>query len=212
MKKINIVIIAFLTLTSLPAMAQGAAAATAVPTPTINAGDTAWVMIATAMVMLMTIPGLALFYGGLVRRKNILNVLMQCFMITAVISIEWVAVGYSLAFGSSSGILAPYIGGFHWSFLHGIHINDLSPYFISHSQPSGKIVNGVPVMIGTIPHIVFILFQMMFAVITPALIIGAFAERIKFKSFLIFSLLWALVIYNPIAHWVWSADGWLAKL
>ena len=213
MKKISIAIITLLTLISLPAMAQGAAAAaTAVPAPTINAGDTAWMIVATALVLLMTIPGLALFYGGLVRRKNILNVLMQSFMITALISIEWVAVGYSLAFGSSSGVLAPFIGGFHWSFLHGIHINDLSPYFISHSQPTGKIVNGVPVMIGTIPHIVFILFQMMFAVITPALIIGAFAERIKFKGFLIFSLLWALVIYNPVAHWVWSADGWLAKI
>jgi len=193
-------------------MAQGAAAVAAVPTPTINAGDTAWMIVATALVMLMTIPGLALFYGGLVRHKNVLNVLMQCFMITAIVSIEWVACGYSLAFGSSSGALAPYIGGFHWAFLHGIHISDLSPYFISHSQPTGKIVNGVPEMIGTIPHIVFILFQMMFAVITPALIIGAFAERIKFKGFVIFSLLWALVVYNPVAHWVWSADGWLYKL
>jgi Amt family ammonium transporter len=193
-------------------MAQGAPAASAVAAPAINTGDTAWMIVATALVLLMTIPGLALFYGGLVRRKNILNVLMQCFMITAVISIEWVACGYSLAFGSAKGALAPFIGGFHWAFLHGIHINDLSPYFISHSQPSGKFINGVPVMIGTIPHIVFILFQMMFAVITPALIIGAFAERIKFKGFLIFSLLWALFIYNPVAHWVWSSDGWLAKL
>nr|WP_281370805.1 ammonium transporter [Microbacter margulisiae] len=192
-------------------MAQGTSAGTAVA-PTINTGDTAWMIVATALVMLMTIPGLALFYGGLVRRKNVLNVLMQCFVITAVISIEWVACGYSLAFGSSSGALAPFIGGFQWSFLHGIHIGDLSPYFISHSQPSGEVVNGVPVMIGTIPHIVFILFQMMFAVITPALIIGAFAERIKFKGFVVFSLLWALFIYNPIAHWVWSSNGWLAKL
>ncbi len=191
-------------------MAQGAAAA--VPAPTINSGDTAWMIVATALVMLMTIPGLALFYGGLVRHKNVLNVLMQCFMITAIVSIEWVACGYSLAFGSSSGPLAPYIGGFHWAFLHGIHISDLSPYFISHSQPTGKVVNGVPEMVGTIPHIVFILFQMMFAVITPALIIGAFAERIKFKGFVIFSLLWTLVVYNPVAHWVWSADGWLYKL
>lgn len=193
-------------------MAQGAPATPVVAAPVINTGDTAWMLVATALVLLMTIPGLALFYGGLVRRKNILNVLMQSFMITAVISIEWVTCGYSLAFGSSRGLLAPFIGNFHWAFLHGIHINDLSPYFISHSQSTGKIVNGVPVMIGTIPHIVFILFQMMFAVITPALIIGAFAERIKFKGFLIFSLLWALLIYNPVAHWVWSADGWLAKL
>ena len=193
-------------------MAQGASTASAVAAPSINSGDTAWMIVATALVLLMTIPGLALFYGGLVRRKNVLNIMMQSFMITAVISIEWVACGYSMAFGPSNGVLAPFIGGFHWAFLHGIHINDLSPYFISHSQPTGKIINGVPVMIGTIPHIVFILFQMMFAVITPALIIGAFAERIKFKGFLIFSVLWALVVYNPVAHWVWSSDGWLAKL
>ena len=183
-----------------------------VPAPVINTGDTAWMIVATALVLMMTIPGLALFYGGLVRRKNILSVLMQCFIITSVISIEWVAFGYSNAFGSSHGALAPFIGGFDWAFLKGININDLSPYFISHSQPTGKIINGVPEMIGTIPHIVFILFQCMFAVITPALIIGAFAERIKFRGFLIFTLLWAIFVYNPIAHWVWSTDGWLAKL
>ena len=180
--------------------------------PQVNTGDTAWMLMATALVMMMTIPGLALFYGGLVRRKNILNVFMQSFILMAVISIEWVTVGYSLAFGSSTGALAPFIGGSHWFFLHGIHIGDISPYFISHSQPSGEIINGSPVMIGTIPHIVFILFQMMFAVITPALMIGAFAERIKFRGFLIFSVLWALIIYNPVAHWVWSSDGWLAQM
>lgn len=212
MKKYSIAFVAFLIFLSFPLIAQGAPAAPAGVAPSINSGDTAWMIVATALVMLMTIPGLALFYGGLVRRKNILNVMMQSFMIMAVISIEWIVCGYSLAFGSSKGILAPFIGGFHWVFLHGIHINDLSPYFISHAQPSGKIVNGMPAMIGTIPHLVFVLFQMMFAVITPALIIGAFAERIKFKGFLIFSLLWALMIYNPIAHWVWSSDGWLAKL
>lgn len=176
-------------------------------TPSIDAGDTAWMIVATAFVLLMTIPGLALFYGGLVRRKNVLNVLMQCFILTAVISIEWVICGYSLAFGSSKGFLAPYIGGFDWAFLNGIKLSDLSPYFISHSQ---TLADGSTT--GTIPHLLFILFQCMFAVITPALIIGAFAERIKFKGFLVFSLLWALFIYNPIAHWVWSADGWLFKL
>ena len=186
-----------------PAVTQAAV----VPAPTINTGDTAWMIVATALVLMMTIPGLALFYGGLVRRKNVLSVLMQCFIITAVISIEWVVFGYSNAFGSSHGALAPFIGGFDWAFLKGIGINDLSPYFISHSQPlpgGGSI--------GTIPHIVFILFQCMFAVITPALIIGAFAERIKFRGFLIFTILWAIFVYNPIAHWVWSADGWLFKL
>ena len=173
--------------------------------PSVNTGDTAWMIVATAMVMFMTIPGLALFYGGLVRRKNVLSILMQCFILTAVISLEWIIVGYSNAFGSSSiAGLKPYFGGFDWSFLKGIGINDLSPYFISHSQATA---NGGT--IGTIPHIVFILFQCMFAVITPALIIGAFAERIKFRGFLIFSVLWALLVYNPIAHWVWSADGWI---
>lgn len=209
MKKILLSLTAFLTLFSLPVLAQGAAA---VPAPKVDSGDTAWMIVATALVLLMTIPGLALFYGGLVRRKNILSVLMQCFIITAVISIEWVMVGYSWAFGSSKGALAPFIGGFDWSFLHGIKPSDLSPYFISHSQPTGNIVNGAPEMTGTIPHLVFIMFQCMFAVITPALIIGAFAERIKFKGFLVFTVLWALFVYNPVAHWVWSADGWLFKL
>ena len=174
-------------------------AVAATPEPFISAGNTAWMIVATALVMLMTIPGLALFYGGLVRSKNILNVLMQCFILTAVISLEWVVFGYSNAFGSSTGFLAPYIGGFDWAFLNGIGINDVSPYYISQATER-------------IPHIVFVLFQCMFAVITPALIIGAFAERIKFRGFLIFSVLWAIFVYNPVAHWVWSGDGWLFKL
>lgn len=197
---------ALLALLPFSSMAEEAAKAV-VPAPTINTGDTAWMIVATALVLMMTIPGLALFYGGLVRRKNVLSVLMQCFILTSVITLEWVTFGYSNAFGSSHGALAPFIGGFDWAFLKGIGINDLSPYFISHSQPlpgGGSI--------GTIPHIVFILFQCMFAVITPALIIGAFAERIKFRGFLIFSILWAVLVYNPIAHWVWSADGWLFKM
>lgn len=169
------------------------------PTPYIDAGNTAWMIVATALVMLMTIPGLALFYGGLVRQKNVLNILMQCFILTAVISLEWVLFGYSLSFGSSKGALAPYIGGFDWAFLNGIGINDVSPYYISQAT-------------ARIPHLLFVLFQCMFAVITPALIIGAYAERIKFKGFLIFSVLWAIFVYNPVAHWVWSADGWLFKL
>jgi len=174
-------------------------AVAATPEPFISAGNTAWMIVATALVMLMTIPGLALFYGGLVRSKNILNILMQCFILTAVISLEWVVFGYSNAFGSSTGFLAPYIGGFDWAFLNGIGINDVSPYYISQATER-------------IPHLVFVLFQCMFAVITPALIIGAFAERIKFRGFLIFSVLWAICVYNPVAHWVWSADGWLFKL
>ena len=204
-KKITIIGIFALILSMFPMLsyAQEATKAT-ISAPVISAGDTAWMLVSTALVLLMTIPGLALFYGGLVRRKNVLNVLMQCFIITAVISLEWVAVGYSNAFGSTKGFIAPYFGGFDWTFLRGIHINDLSPYFVSHSQ---VLANGDKV--GTIPHIVFILFQCMFAVITPALIIGAFAERIKFRGFLIFTILWALLIYNPVAHWVWSKDGWL---
>jgi len=179
--------------------AQDAATTAAEPTPYIDFGNTAWMIVATALVMLMTIPGLALFYGGLVRQKNVLNILMQCFILTAAITIEWVFFGYSNAFGSSTGALAPYIGGFDWAFLNGIGINDVSPYYISQST-------------ARIPHLLFVLFQCMFAVITPALIIGAYAERIKFKGFLIFSLLWAILVYNPVAHWVWSADGWLFKM
>jgi len=203
--KRNILLTTLLTIVSVPSLL----AQTALPTvaPSVNTGDTAWMIVATAFVLLMTIPGLALFYGGLVRRKNVLNVFMQCFIITAAISIEWVVCGYSLSFGSSTGFLAPYIGGLDWAFLNNISINDLSPYFISHSQIGldGK-------AIGTIPHVVFIMFQCMFAVITPALIIGAFAERINFKGFFVFTILWSLFVYNPVAHWVWSADGWLFKL
>jgi len=119
---------AALGLLTLAASAQTAAPAAIVPV--VNAGDTAWMIVACALVLLMTIPGLALFYGGLVRRKNVLNVLMQCMILMAVISIEWVVVGYSLSFGSIKGALAPYIGGFDWAFLKGIHMGDLSPYFI----------------------------------------------------------------------------------
>ncbi len=178
-----------------PLMAQDVAT----PEPIISTGNTAWMIVATALVFLMTLPGLAFFYGGLVRRKNILNILMQCFILAAAITVEWVAFGYSNAFGSSSGALAPFIGGFDWAFLKGIGISDVSPYYISQS-------------VERIPHFVFIMFQCMFAIITPALIIGAFAERISFKGFFIFSLLWAVLVYNPVAHWVWSADGWLYKL
>jgi len=200
MKK-YIILFILSTLLSPPIWAQTA-------TPTINTGDTAWMVVATILVLFMSIPGLSLFYGGLVRRKNVLNIFMQVFILVAVISIEWVVVGYSNAFGSSSiEWLKPYFGGFDWVFLNNINMSDLSPYFISHSQLAA---NGSST--GTIPHLVFIMFQCMFAVITPALIIGAFAERISFKGFLVFSLLWSLFIYNPVAHWVWSADGWLYKL
>jgi Amt family ammonium transporter len=187
-----------LFLLAIPAISFGQDAAVT-PQPVISAGNTAWMVVATALVLFMTIPGLALFYGGLVRQKNVLNIFMQCFVIMAVISLEWIMFGYSNAFGSSSGVLKPFIGGFDWAFLKGIKLTDPSPYYISQS-------------VERIPHILFILYQCMFAVITPALIIGAFAERIKFRGFLLFTILWAIVVYNPVAHWVWSADGWLCKL
>jgi len=201
LKYTGLALLGFIAPTLLFAQEAATVAAVAAPEPTpyIDFGNTAWMIVATALVMLMTIPGLALFYGGLVRQKNVLNILMQCFILTAVITLEWVFFGYSLSFGSSTGALAPYIGGFDWAFLNGIGVNDVSPYYISQAT-------------ARIPHLLFVLFQCMFAVITPALIIGAYAERIKFKGFLIFSLLWAIFVYNPVAHWVWSADGWLFKM
>jgi Amt family ammonium transporter len=161
--------------------------------PVLDSGNTAWIIVATVLVMLMTIPGLALFYGGLVRQKNVLSVLMQCIVLTAVISIEWIFIGYSAVFGvgfMDGNIWGQFIGGFDKVFLHGIHLDTLTS--------------------GNIPEILFALFQCMFAVITPALIIGAFAERIKFSGFLLFSLLWALLVYNPMAHWVWGG-GWMQQ-
>jgi ammonium transporter, Amt family len=206
MKKYIITIIALCSAFSSSLFAQ--TAATVATSPKIDAGDTAWMVVATAFVLLMSIPGLALFYGGLVRRKNVLNVFMQVFILVAVITVEWIVFGYSNSFGSNSiEALKPYIGGFHWAFLNNINISDLSPYFISHSQPGPD-----GHLIGTIPHLLFVMYQGMFAIITPALIIGAFAERINFKGFLVFSILWAIFIYNPVTHWIWSADGWLAKL
>ncbi|MEW5758940.1 MAG: ammonium transporter [Candidatus Omnitrophota bacterium] len=155
----------------------------------INTGDTAWIMISSALVMLMT-PGLAFFYGGMVRRKNILNVLMQCFIVLCVLSLQWVLFGYSLSFAPSNG----FWGGFSWLGLKGV---GLEPY-----------VDYAP----TIPHQLFMAFQMMFAIITPALIIGAFAERMKFSSFLIFTIIWATFVYAPVCHWVWGMGGFLRKL
>lgn len=157
----------------------------------MNSGDTAWVLTATALVLLMTIPGLAFFYGGLVRRKNVLSILMQCFIIMCVISLQWMLFGYSLAFGPSiSGI----IGNLEWMGLAGVGATPSADYGT------------------TIPHFAFMLFQAMFAIITPALMIGAFAERMKFSAFLIFTILWATFVYDPLAHWVWNKNGWLAAL
>jgi len=155
----------------------------------INAGDTAWVLISSALVLLMT-PGLAFFYGGMVRKKNMLSILMQCFIIMCVLSIQWVLFGYSLSFHPGSG----FWGGFGWLALRGVGLEPYADYS------------------GTIPHQAFMIFQAMFAIITPGLIIGAFAERMKFSAFLVFTLLWATFVYDPLAHWVWGAGGFLRNL
>ena len=156
----------------------------------ISAGDTAWVMVSAGLVMIMT-PGLAFFYGGLVRKKNVLSILMQCFMLLCLISLQWALFGYSIAFG-------PTQGGF---------VGDLSMMGLS---GVGQEPN--PTYAGAIPQHVFMVFQMMFAVITPGLIIGAFAERMKFSAFCVFTLLWATLVYDPVAHWVWGAGGFMGCL
>ncbi len=154
-----------------------------------NGADTAWVLTATALVLFMTLPGLALFYGGLVRTKNVLSILAQCFAIAALVSLLWFVAGYSLAF-SDGGRLNVVIGGFSKAFARGIEPASLS---------------------GTVPEIVFLAFQMTFAIITPALIVGGFAERTRFAAVLWFSALWLLLVYVPVCHWVWGG-GWLADL
>jgi Amt family ammonium transporter len=155
----------------------------------INTGDTAWVLISSALVLLMS-PGLAFFYGGMVRKKNMLSVLMQCFIIMCVLSLQWVLFGYSLSFSPGRG----FWGGMSWFGLKGVGFEPFADYA------------------ATIPHQAFMIFQAMFAIITPALIIGAFAERMKFSAFLVFILLWATFVYDPLAHWVWGVGGWLKSL
>jgi Amt family ammonium transporter len=156
----------------------------------INGADTAWVLISAALVMLMT-PALGLFYGGLVRQKNVLSTIMHSFFMLALISVQWVLWGYSLAFGPDVG---GFIGDLSWVGLNGVG-----------ADPN-------PTYAATIPHGAFMVYQMMFAIITPALISGAFAERKRFKSFAIFSLLWATLVYAPVAHWVWADGGWIRNL
>ncbi|MGQ0656792.1 MAG: ammonium transporter [Chromatiales bacterium] len=156
-------------------------------TPTIDTGDTAWLLTATALVLFMTIPGLALFYSGLVRAKNSLSVLMQCFAITCVVSVLWVVFTYGFAFGNG-GSINSYLGGGKF-FLKGVERGSVS---------------------GSIPETVFLMFQLTFAIITPALIVGAFAERVPFRTMLLFSILWSAVVYAPICHWVWGG-GWLQQ-
>src|SRR5579884_4094648 len=156
----------------------------------INAGDTAFVLISSALVLMMTIPGLALFYGGMVRTKNVLGTLMQSFILAGLISVQWVLWGYSLSFAPGNSIL----GGLHWIGLHGVGLLPNADYA------------------ATVPHQAYMIFQLMFAIITPALMTGAFAERMKFPTFLLFALLWATFIYDPLAHWVWGTGGWLHTL
>jgi ammonium transporter, Amt family len=159
-----------------------------VATPVLSGGDTAWVLTATSLVLFMTLPGLALFYSGLVRGKNALSILVQCFAITCVVSILWFAAGYSLAFSNGGGANA-LIGGLDRAFLNGVGRESLT---------------------GTIPEVLFAMFQMTFAIITPALVIGGYAERIRFSAVLWFSALWLLLVYVPVTHWIWGG-GWLAQ-
>ena len=156
----------------------------------IDTGDTTWILVSTALVMLMT-PGLALFYGGMVRQKNVLGTIMQSFVALGVVTVQWVLIGYSLSFGPDIHGL---IGNLQWFGLQGVGL-----------EPN-------PEYAATIPHQAFMMFQMMFAIITPALISGAFAERFKFSTYLVFVLLWSTLVYAPLAHWVWGVGGWLRSL
>jgi Amt family ammonium transporter len=156
----------------------------------VDAGDTAWILVSAALVMLMT-PGLGFFYAGLSRRKNVINLLTQCFISVAVVTVVWTLWGYSLAFGPDAG---GYVGRLDWMFLRGVGGEPNTDY--------------AP----TIPHSAFMLFQLMFAIITPALVVGAFAERLRFSTFLIFLVAWSTFVYSPIAHWVWGVGGWLRTL
>lgn len=170
--------------TPAPAANQAATA----PAAKIDKGDNAWMLTSSALVLMMTIPGLFLFYGGLVRSKNILATIMHSFIMVAVISVQWVLWGYSLAFGPDTG---GWIGSLSWLGLNGVGL-----------EPN-------PDYAATIPHMTFMVYQMMFAVITPALITGAFAERAKFSTFLVFVILWSTIVYDPLAHWVWGKGGWM---
>jgi ammonium transporter, Amt family len=167
------------------------AAVTPAPPVKLDKGDNAWMLTSAALVLMMTIPGLFLFYGGLVRSKNALGTIMQSFIIVPLISIQWVLWGYSLAFGPD---VSGFVGSLDWLGLNGVG-----------TEPN-------PDYAATIPHLTFMVYQMMFAVITPALITGAFAERVKFGSFLVFILLWATFIYDPLAHWVWGVKGWMREM
>ncbi|TIC78435.1 ammonium transporter [Crenobacter intestini] len=182
---------AALAAAAMPAFAG--AAPELVEASKISAGDTAWMMTSTALVLFMTIPGLALFYAGMVRKKNVLSTLMQSFSITALMTVLWVVIGYSLAFMPGNSL----IGGFDRVLLDGL----------TFLKDEGKLT--VHPLAATIPEPVFMMFQLTFAIITPALITGAFAERMKFSAMLVFMALWSLVVYVPVAHWVWAPGGWM---
>ena len=176
------------TLLALPAWAQDAK---------VDAGDTAWMLTSTALVLLMTLPGLALFYAGMVRKKNILATMMQSFFICALVTVIWMVAGYSIAFGNGNA----YFGDFSRLFLSGLSESWDKPYSLAAGTDSA-----VPT---TIPESVFLMFQMTFAIITPALIAGAFADRMKFSAMCVFIALWSLLVYSPVAHWVWAPTGWI---
>jgi Amt family ammonium transporter len=159
-------------------------------TPTIDTGDTAWVLMCAALVLMMTAPGLALFYGGMVQKKNALTTIMHSFICMALISVQWVLFGYSLAFGPDKGGV---IGGLEWAGLRGVGLDPVA-------------------YAPTVPHQAFMMFQLMFAIITPALITGAFAERMKFSAYIVFALAWTTLVYDPVAHWVWADGGWLRSI
>jgi Amt family ammonium transporter len=161
--------------------------------PVVDTGDTAWVLAASALVLMMTLPGLALFYGGLVRAKNVLNVLMQCMLSAGVVGVLWILVGYSLAFGTGNA----WIGDLSKAGLSGVTVDSVTANFATPPR--------------NIPEYLFIMFQAMFAIITPALILGAIAERMKFSAWVAFITIWLLVVYCPIAHMVWSGEGWIFK-
>jgi ammonium transporter, Amt family len=179
-------------LAAMPALAQDDG-------PKIDTGDTAWMLMSTALVLMMTIPGLALFYAGMVRKKNVLATMMQSFAITAIVTVVWAVIGYSLAFGEGNA-----------------YVGDLSKLFLTNLAESWDkpftLGSGDAAVATTIPETVFLMFQMTFAIITPALISGAFADRMKFSALVIFTILWTILIYSPVAHWVWHPNGWIFAL
>ncbi|WP_090664714.1 ammonium transporter [Belnapia rosea] len=178
-------------LAATPALAQDG--------PKIDTGDTAWMLTSTALVLMMTVPGLALFYAGMVRKKNVLSTMMQSFSIAALVTVVWMVAGYSIAFGEGG----PWVGDLSKLFLSGLAENWDKPFTLG---------SGDGAVAFTIPETVFLMFQMTFAIITPALITGAFADRMKFSAMVLFTVLWSLLVYSPVAHWVWHPNGWIFAL